>query len=417
MALTKSLDNPYKAYNLGFIDYHKILDPIKNNKEELDKKFKPFKSLNLSNACLHQDNENTWKNRAMEIDINKTINIKYTESKIKDVNKINKDFLKKFNLNQQLIANKSLVINNSLKDFMIYNYKIKNVLKNNDNTVRYQMILSLIKPMSYYNPVLYVDAVYYKNKIYYFDIEYIGQYNTEDTIIVNGYEKINNNRIIPNNYKRPNKIIKDIDEIIKERDTYLKQFELDQQYACFNTDPSVIQGGLHPYQGGGVLKEYTILNYGDKEDCERKYDMIGRAKKSGVWDKPCDKDTDCPFYKQNENYKNKYGKCNKDTGQCELPLNMMNIGYHYFYPIDKYAPLCYNCNSNQWLPITKLEKCCDKQHDKNKYPFLNGPDYAFHNDYQTRTNTYLQKNCRLKSEGDSKIDTNIICKKGTYNLY
>ena len=165
------------------------------------------------------------------------------------------------------------------------------------------------------------------------------------------------------------------------------------------------------------LKEYTMLNYYDKEDCEREYDFLGNKKKRGVWDRPCRNDIDCPFYMGNKNYKNEYGKCNKKTGQCELPLNMMNIGYHYFYPEEQLAPLCYNCDSNRWLPMTDLSKCCDEQFDKKKYPFLNGPDYAFNNDYQRRINSYMQKNCKLKSLGKNNVDNNIVCKDNIYNLY
>ena len=420
MTLTKSLDNPFKAYNLGIIDYSKIINPILTKKNILNKKFGNFNSLNLTDSCLHGDNKFTWINRANEIDINKPIYLKYIESKIDAVNKINLDFLKKFNVNQQRIVNKKLILENSLKDYMIYNYRIKDVLKNKDNKIRYQIIISLIKPDSYYNPVLYVDALSENNKIYYFNIEFIGQYNTEDTIMVNGYIESDKNsfRYVPLNYKRDNQIIKDIDTIIGERKNYLNQFKLDEQYACFNTDPSILESSFHPYQGGKELKEYSILNYKSKEDCEKKYDFLGREKKRGVWDKPCKVDEDCPFYKNNKHYPNTFGKCNKESGKCQLPLNMQNIGYHYFYPIKKYSPLCYNCDSDRWLPMTKLSKCCNEQTDKEKYPFLDGnPDYAFENDYQERTNYYLQKNCKLKSEGNKKIDTNIVCKKGTYNLY
>jgi hypothetical protein len=166
-----------------------------------------------------------------------------------------------------------------------------------------------------------------------------------------------------------------------------------------------------------ALKEYTMLNFFDKQDCEKVYNFLGGKKKRGVWDRPCKRDKDCPFSKGNKNYENTFGKCNQGTGQCELPLNMQNIGYHYFYPEKELSPLCYNCDSNRWLPMTDLSKCCDEQNNKDKYPFLDGPDYAFHNDYQTRINSYMQKNCKLKSLGKNNIDNNIKCKKNIYNLY
>ena len=50
----------------------------------------------------------------------------------------------------------------------------------------------------------------------------------------------------------------------------------------------------------------------------------------------------------------------------------------------------------QYVTITKKIKtrckgiecnmCCDDQKDKKLYPYLNGPDYAFENDFQDRIN-------------------------------
>ena len=34
------------------------------------------------------------------------------------------------------------------------------------------------------------------------------------------------------------------------------------------------------------------------------------------------------FYKQNKNYVNNFGRC--INGKCELPLNMKNLGYHFY---------------------------------------------------------------------------------------
>jgi len=97
---------------------------------------------------------------------------------------------------------------------------------------------------------------------------------------------------------------------------------------------------------------------------------------------------------------------------------MVSIGYHYFYPEKEFEPLCYNCNSDEWMPSTNLNKCCEEQKNKDKYPFLKGnPDYAFKHDFQERTNSYLQNNCYLKSEGKTKVNNNIICKKGSYDMY
>jgi hypothetical protein len=420
--LTKSMDNPFKAYNLGMLDYSKMTDPLITNEKTLNK-FGKFSKIQLTPEELHEYNKYTDINRANEININKNLDIKYIRSERPDINVINMYILKKLNKNQQLVVSKELIMKNGLNDFMIYSYKINNVLINSKKQKRYQLILNLIKQGSYYNPTVYVDALTKNKKVYIFECKYVGEYDTSQTLLVNGYiEGKNKNQIIPINYEKDPRIIQDIDKVIVERDKYLKEQQLTSQYACFNTDPSIALGKEPVYKRGSngkpeELKEYTMLNFYDKEDCEKVYNFLGEEKKRGVWDRPCKRDKDCPFYKGNKNYGNTFGKCDINSGQCELPLNMQNIGYHYFYPEKELEPLCYNCDSNRWLPITDLSKCCDEQNNKNKYPFLDGPDYAFYNDYQTRINTYMQKNCTLKSLGKNNIENNIKCKKDIYNLY
>ena len=422
--LTKSLDNPFKAYNLGMLDYSKMTDPLITDKNKLQS-FGSFVKVQLTSADLNEYNKITNINRANEININRDLDLEYIPSKIKDVNIINQFVLRKLNKNQQLVVSKELAMKNGLKDFMIYSYKLNGILKNKKNIKRYQITLNLLKQGSYYNPTIYVDGMVINNKVYIYSCEFIGEYSTSETLLVSGFKEgkyKDNNVIIPNNYKRDPHIVKDVDTVIKERDEYLDKQKLTSQYACFNTDPSIALGKGAIYKRGSngkpeELKEYTMLNFYDKEDCEKEYNFIGGKKKRGVWDRPCRRDKDCPFYKGNKNYENRFGKCNQGTGQCELPLNMQNIGYHYFYPEKELEPLCYNCDSNRWLPMTDLSKCCDEQNNKEKYPFLDGPDYAFHNDYQIRINSYMQKNCTLKSLGKNNIDNNIKCKKNIYNLY
>jgi len=426
--LTKSMDNPFKAYNLGMLDYSKmttpLTTPLTTDKNKLQT-FGDFKPIELTDAQLNEYNKTTNINRANEININENVDIKYISSKIKDINVINQFVLKELNKNQQLVVSKELIMKNGLKDFIMYSYKLNGILQNKQNNKRYQLILNLIKQGGYFNPTIYVDAMVVKKKVYIYKCEFVGEYNTSETLLVNGYiggKHKDDNVIIPINYERDPQIIKNVDTVIKERDKYLKEQQLTSQYACFNTDPSIALGKGPVYKRGSngkpeALKEYTMLNFYDKQDCEKVYNFLGGVKKRGVWDRPCKRDKDCPFYKGNKNYENTFGKCNQGTGQCELPLNMQNIGYHYFYPEKELAPLCYNCDSNRWLPMTDLSKCCDEQNNKDKYPFLDGPDYAFHNDYQTRINSYMQKNCKLKSLGKNNIDNNIKCKKDIYNLY
>ena len=73
---------------------------------------------------------------------------------------------------------------------------------------------------------------------------------------------------------------------------------------------------------------------------------------------------------------------------------MESLGYKYYKPLYSKRPLCYNCDSQTWKPITELGFCCyEQEYDKKKYKFLKTPDYAFKNDFTARMNNFFQKNC------------------------
>jgi len=99
---------------------------------------------------------------------------------------------------------------------------------------------------------------------------------------------------------------------------------------------------------------------------------------NGIWDAPCQVNTDCPFYKANKNYPNDFGKCNKETGICEMPNGIIPIGYTKYGRIE---PDCYNCGANY-----SDNKCCSTQ-AKNIISGINNyksPDYIFKNDESYR---------------------------------
>ena len=104
--------------------------------------------------------------------------------------------------------------------------------------------------------------------------------------------------------------------------------------------------------------------------CESLYDVYGGKKKHvDVWDAPCQKDSDCPFYMRNKNYKNTRGACH--NGFCEMPTGVTRVGYTKF--IDK--PFCHGCPS--YLNPT----CCSNQ---------GAADYAFSFDWLARADAYQQ---------------------------
>ena len=98
--------------------------------------------------------------------------------------------------------------------------------------------------------------------------------------------------------------------------------------------------------------------------CENAYDSYYHKKKRGVWDKICTVDSECPFFKANKNYTNKFGGC--VDGFCEMPLGIKSVS-PFFYDIHS-TPLCYNC-PNKGL------NCCKDQ---------TNPDYIFKGDLIVR---------------------------------
>jgi hypothetical protein len=111
----------------------------------------------------------------------------------------------------------------------------------------------------------------------------------------------------------------------------------DSKYICF-TDKSIKIKGL----------------------CESDYDISGRPKARGVWDKPCTNDKECPFFQRNTNYQNYRGGCN-DGGYCEMPLGVKRTGFKTY----EGKPFCHGC------PDKIDPNCCNEQHS---------PDYAFEMD-------------------------------------
>lgn len=102
--------------------------------------------------------------------------------------------------------------------------------------------------------------------------------------------------------------------------------------------------------------------------CESNYDSVGKPKKTKMyWDRRCEKNVDCPFYQANKNYKNYSGGC--IDGFCQMPLGIQRVSYRKYNPDSK--AICYNCKDNT------DPYCCEDQKNKNKYPDLISPDYAF----------------------------------------
>ena len=133
-------------------------------------------------------------------------------------------------------------------------------------------------------------------------------------------------------------------------------------------------------------------NYCFYKDAKNKNECISVTKNNntiGIYDSPCLYNEDCPFYKKNNNYPNKRGGCKK--GYCEMPVNINLLGYKEY--LDSNKALCYNCKKQECSGI-ECNMCCEEQKDSEKYPNLNGPDYAFPNDFNERIkhSNYFENN-------------------------
>ena len=122
-------------------------------------------------------------------------------------------------------------------------------------------------------------------------------------------------------------------------------------------------------------KNQLLPQYKNPISCKSYHPEINQ---NGIWDAPCQVNNDCPFYKANKNYPNEYGKCNKTTGKCEMPLGVIPIGFTKYGKIE---PNCYNCNIN-----SKDNKCCASQMNdiKTKKVKYLSPDYIFTDDENNR---------------------------------
>lgn len=119
----------------------------------------------------------------------------------------------------------------------------------------------------------------------------------------------------------------------------------------------------------------TYRCYGDisieqKALCDSPFDAHGEPKaKPTIWDRPCVRNEDCPFYKSNKRYSNSRGGCLKG-GICEMPVGVLRTAFRTYDNTGIWTPFCYSCTDP-----TDID-CCSKQGSR--------PDYAFSDDYDAR---------------------------------
>ncbi len=138
--------------------------------------------------------------------------------------------------------------------------------------------------------------------------------------------------------------------------------ELENKYKCF-----------HPRGRFGELERYKSRQY-----CTSYHPEVDGV---GVWDKPCEEDSECPYYKANLNYSNEFGGCKE--GKCEMPLGVDRVGYKKIQKPN--TPMCYNCQDKSQIGLNK-HKCCHQQLNviNSETSNLKSADYMFYNDSKIR---------------------------------
>ena len=162
--------------------------------------------------------------------------------------------------------------------------------------------------------------------------------------------------------------------------TYLYNSYESNYFKDFNSSIYKIDSGDDPViQGPWRDDEYKCYGgeFHDKYNCNNVYDSYGKIKKRiNVWDRPCQHNSDCPFYKKNKNYENNFGGCKR--GYCEYPLGTTVLSPRQYLPDNKMK--CHNCKKI----YSDGTSCCYDQLNKNDYPHLKSPDYVFKDDYTLR---------------------------------
>jgi len=394
----KFADNTYKT---GLIDYKKLAQLSSNNQKNYKKLMNTSKELlidPLSKKNIKYLYELEFAflmlNRKTFVDrwefYNPTIKQKFNyddiKSPIEDINLLNKELKNRFDMKQKFILDNSKLLIYGLIPFEIFKYKILKIVyqDSNENKPIYIIQIAFFRESDLYLTTFsYVGYINESRKPMLYDIKYIGYEATDKVLLAKpSNTEVINQQIINTNFDNSQVIEKDPSAVVNIAKKQREAYKLNNQYACFNLAPS-------------DTKKNYLLPYFSRELCESSYDLFGRPKDIGVYDTPCKKNEDCPFYKINKNYDNEFGKCLPD-GHCELPLNMIPIGYKYFRTERQFKPMCYNCEKKKFNQFGALDICCDEQYDKKQYPFLKSPDYSFEGDLLPRDNYFNQKNCYSK---------------------
>ncbi len=393
------------AYTMGLIDYNRLIPLVNDPEPAIPPESEEYQESLINPLTGAEDieydfelkydlyalNKKTWIHRAKEFDPTKKNSLPYDKIKspIEDVNVLNEIFIKRVNEKQRETLTNMELIAYGLTRFDIYKYAIQSIkYKKGDPKKRiYTIKVVIFRENDVFTPTIFyrgfVDRSGLSPIYRIMSAEYIGS-NESSNYLMNESAGLRASsqkyKMLNDNYRHDDPdYYRDVDKELAARKEYMKQFDLKESYACFNTDPE-------KYINPGT-KTNIILPYISRQQCEAPMDFYSRSKPKGIWDQPCQKDEECPFFKSNKNFPNSRGGCKKD-GYCEMPTGMIPMGYHYYVEHPDYKARCYNCDSSEWGPNSKLGTCCDEQANGlgEKFDFLKSADYAFPTDITERQN-------------------------------
>jgi hypothetical protein len=149
-------------------------------------------------------------------------------------------------------------------------------------------------------------------------------------------------------------------DLVSAVDNFISRLEMPEDYleAVKEDYDKSDKGGFYGCYGNGEIA--------NKFECDSYYNIDGTPKNYySFWDKKCETNEECPYYKSNTNYPNNRGGCIKGN-YCEFPVGVKRLGFTKYTDVNLNTPLCYNCEYDE----------TGKKPEK--------PDYVFENDFDER---------------------------------
>lgn len=301
--------------------------------------------------------------------------------------------LKKDKIHKLICNNLVFVINNSFKMYKL-NHKNNKFDKRQYKLLDYKILNdSEIKDLSIDNRNLIFNIKVFKNdkdfhytlqvscnynfitkKVTYLNIDIIGITDQEKIKFANASDLIDENCRVDKKY---NGEVKTCFRDELNNNKSLQEFE--KEFQELDVKEFMDKKKKEELKHNDYIKYKCFLKKGFNDSTCKAYDSIKGT--IGVYDKPCNVNDDCPFYKKNKNYENARGGC--INGYCEMPVNIERVGYKNYRMANK--PFCYGCNRSNCLG----EECFDCCEEQKNDPNLNSPDYMFSNDMYDRRNLNL----------------------------